>query len=490
MQQLSPNASDRLNEFYEYMENTTKTSLDDISGKLAERINRIKSVNFDEFRTNYRDVLDEIENRDKELSRNIRESISGLINTRDAVVQAEADKTPCSEEGIDVELVKLEGFREVIESEIEEFRKNSDPVGLEKLKTELMELKAKKQFAKNQKAITAYLESLRTLSLYENVAISLNPRSITDKGTDLVGRALTPQLITALSNELGLLGASYVPLNLEYFGSTGRNLHQMKIDGAASTTSIKLTEILSEGEQRVIAIAGFLAELSLQSNPGPIVFDDPVSSLDHKFSEKIAARLVQESTNRQVVVFTHDISFLLDLQGKSQSQREYCHCINVHREGEVTGVIRGDEPWHAMPVHRRLHFIDQEVTQITSLFVDDQQEYNKQAGILYGYLRETWEAAIEECLFNKAIRRFQAEIKTRSLREVSFGKSDYDRIEKGMTKCSKWMIGHDLTKKISDNRPVPYELQDDIKKLREFVNAIKTKRNVPNIQQIAIPEIG
>jgi len=47
-----------------------------------------------------------------------------------------------------------------------------------------------------------------------------------------------------------------------------------------------------------------------------------------------------------------------------------------------------------------------------------------------------------------------------------------------------------LTKKISDNRPVPYELQDDIKKLREFVNAIKTKRNVPNIQQIAIPEIG
>jgi len=111
--------------------------------------------------------------------------------------------------------------------------------------------------------------------------------------------------------------------------------------------------------------------------------------------------------------------------------------------------------------------------------------------VLYGYLRETWEAAIEECLFNKVIRRFQAEIKTLRLKEVAINKSDCDTVEVGMGKCSKWMIGHDLSRKISDNRPAPYEFQEDIKKLKDFVHTMKTRRKTVKVpQQTPIPEIG
>jgi wobble nucleotide-excising tRNase len=44
------------------------------------------------------------------------------------------------------------------------------------------------------------------------------------------------------------------------------------------------------------------------------VFDDPVSSLDYKWREGVARRLVQVSKTRQVTVFTHDVVFLLLLE--------------------------------------------------------------------------------------------------------------------------------------------------------------------------------
>jgi len=492
MQSLSEDANRRLNEFHEYMENCAKKSLDDTTKELAEAIDQVKNVDFEKFcKVDYKDVLDEIGTRNNEFNKNTDEAVSQFANIRNALIKAESDKTPCSEEGYNFDFSVMDKIPEVISSEIKNYEQHSNPLGLEKLKTELTELKAKKQFAENKGAITTYIKSLRKLALYEIAIKNLNTGSITYKGSNLIKDALTPQLMAALSNELYFLGASYLPLNLKHFGSVGRNLHQMKIDGAADTTGVKLTEILSEGEQKVIAIAGFLAELNLQDKPAPIVFDDPVSSLDHKFSEKIAVRLVQESAKRQVIIFTHDISFLLDLQKKSETQGQYCHCVNVHREGNVAGVTRGEEPWHAMPVKNRLNFIDQEIPKIANFYQTNQQEYNQRAGVLYDLLRQTWEAAIEEYLFNKVVRRFQAEIKTQSLREVTIVKSDYDTIDEGMTKCSKWFLGHDLSKKITDNRPAPYELQEDVKKLRDFVHAIKTRRKITEaMRQIPVPEIG
>lgn len=101
------------------------------------------------------------------------------------------------------------------------------------------------------------------------------------------------------------------------------------------------------------------------------------------------------------------------------------------------------------------------------------------------------QAAVEEYLFNKVVRRFQAEVKTQSLKEVTIKTSDYDAIEEGMTKCSKWLIGHDRSKNITDNRPAPCELREDVKKLRDFVTAIKTRRKTPEVKrQITAPEIG
>jgi len=66
-------------------------------------------------------------------------------------------------------------------------------------------------------------------------------------------------------------------------------------------------------KQNACSIADFLTEVQLDPNNCGIIFDDPVTSLDHERKDKIAQRLVMEAAQRQVVMFTHDIAFMSQL---------------------------------------------------------------------------------------------------------------------------------------------------------------------------------
>ena len=74
-----------------------------------------------------------------------------------------------------------------------------------------------------------------------------------------------------------------------------------------SISNNKLKDILSEWEQKSIALAEFITELKVCWNNNPIIFDDPMNSLDHERLDRVAKRLVALSKESQTVVFTHNI---------------------------------------------------------------------------------------------------------------------------------------------------------------------------------------
>ena len=85
-----------------------------------------------------------------------------------------------------------------------------------------------------------------------------------------------------------------------------------------------------------------------------VVFDDPVSSLDHKRRSYIVNRLVEEAKERQVVIFTHDISFFIELKNEIENNKMDCLQQVIRANNEETGFISQSIPWLGMKVNERI----------------------------------------------------------------------------------------------------------------------------------------
>ena len=122
-------------------------------------------------------------------------------------------------------------------------------------------------------------------------------------------------------------------LKVEFIGRQGKAQRRKVMSGKH-----KPSKVLSEGEQKVLAMADFLAEARLSGITAPVIFDDPVSSLDHRRINEVAKRVANLAEGIQVIVFTHDIFFattLLSLFEKSK-RCTYYQITDEDGKGKVT----------------------------------------------------------------------------------------------------------------------------------------------------------
>ncbi len=73
-------------------------------------------------------------------------------------------------------------------------------------------------------------------------------------------------------------------------GGKGKITFGLNLVGAHGSHG--LDYILSEGETRIAALAAFLADTTGSNQLAPFIFDDPISSLDQDFEERVVERLV------------------------------------------------------------------------------------------------------------------------------------------------------------------------------------------------------
>ena len=66
---------------------------------------------------------------------------------------------------------------------------------------------------------------------------------------------------------------------------------------------------------------------------------------DRKRLQYVVNRLVQLSEARQVIVFTHNIWFTMELLGKFDKDRESCSYYDVSEDGNARGIVsHGESP--------------------------------------------------------------------------------------------------------------------------------------------------
>lgn len=296
--------------------------------------------------------------------------------------------------------------------------------------------------------------------------------AISRKSTELSKTMATQEVADALNNELKLLNVHELKVMMKPESPSGKTRFKLVLEVQGNAAA---KDILSEGEQRAIAIASFLAEVNLGKGLGGIVFDDPVSSLDHKRRWHVAKRLAAEAKLRQVIVLTHDIYFLCILQQEAESMGLDLSPQCIRKTPSGFGVQTDRIPFDALTTSKRVKSLRQMQLAVNMAHTTGDEELAKQlTRDTYYNLRLAWERGIEEVLFQGTVTRFGEGISTKQLSYVEVDDTDYTVIEAGMTKSSKF--AHDPAMAAHLPTPHPDEILADIEALETWRKSIEKRK--------------
>jgi len=138
-------------------------------------------------------------------------------------------------------------------------------------------------------------------------------------------------------------------------------------------------------------------------------------------------------------------------------------------------------PWVALPVKKKIGYLKNGWQVADKLSREGHQDaYEKDAKYLYGLLREAWERALEEVLLVGVVERYRPSIQTQQVAQIAdITSEDCKTVEMAMTKCSKWLAGHDQAAAARAPVPGTAELKADIEALENWVAAIRKRRKKP-----------
>jgi len=353
--------------------------------------------------------------------------------------------------------------------------RTADKEKKQKLVEERDELTARLDLSKCLEAVLALLQRMNRKVGLEKCYEQLKTRPISNKSKQFVSQAVTAELKNALDQEFKALGVGHIQTTLKEKNIRGRMYHQLLLD---LPTARKTEEILSEGEQRAIALGAFLAELTLANHSCGIVFDDPVSSLDHWRRRDVARRLVAEAHIRQVIIFTHDTSFLGQLCDEIDDAGISSAMMFLEWRGNSPGYINEGLPWDHQGYKARINALEQAQRRLAKTWptYPGEKDKNKMRHE-YNGLRASLERVIQDVVFNGVIKRYRDWIKVDSLKNVvGFEQSEYEEIDKLHKRCCDVVSAHDPSSEKDVAVPTAVDLGNDIKTLKELVKTIKDRR--------------
>lgn len=390
-QPISLDASQRWNTFESFVKGTTKR--DELAAKseyqgALEHISASR-LSVSEIRGWDTVVRDELGNSD--LADQLRACVT-IANWRLRAVGR--GRIPSSvlpdipDEGIQATLEEIDlRIRQLSASENSETR--------QEMRKEFAELSQRIRLETLKSDVLAQIERYKLTASLKRFAKSAAKRSITDKSKDLSDQLVTASLRNRFAREVEKLEIGTMPIELKKEKDrSGKSWFKIALVGMPDQP---IGDVLSEGEHRCVALAAFLAELVTAKEYSGIVFDDPMSSLDHLYRGKVAKRLVEEAEHRQVIVFTHDLSFLFELKRVAEQVEREISFQSVERRQKKPGFIREDLPMKAKSAKSRSLAIRGELKELKGSF-DSMKAVRREflAKGIIAELRKTWEQAVAD----------------------------------------------------------------------------------------------
>ncbi|MBV7518931.1 AAA family ATPase [Ensifer sp. ENS12] len=328
-----------------------------------------------------------------------------------------------------------------------------------------------------QADVLAQITRLAAIEALEKASKDTTTNKITTQSDRIAQALVTNRLRGRFAIEVDKLGVAGLAIELQQAKTTaGVPFFQVRL---ISKPSEPVGRVLSEGEHRCVALAAFLAELSTIDAQSAIVFDDPVSSLDHLHRDRVAARLAEAGQTRQAIVFTHDMAFLLLLEEACRATKDreatFVTFRLISRGGEHSGFCHQDPPASVMPLDRVLDGMKAHLANVKIQYErGDQAKWLREVTSFQDQLRTTWERAVEEVV-GPVIRRLSRKVDTAGLIKLTvLTESDCTSMREAFGRCS--MLLHSQPLEINPRLPAPSVIQTEIEALEKWIVDIRARQ--------------
>lgn len=303
---------------------------------------------------------------------------------------------------------------------------------------------------------------------------------ITAKSTEVAQALVTDALRAQFALEVASFGIAALAVELRQ-QTSAQGIPRFRVT-LVRQPKAAVGEVLSEGEHRCVALAAFMAELTTAGNQSGIVFDDPVSSLDHMHRQAVAKRLIDEASRRQVVVLTHDLAFLFELERAAQEvhPRPQVSMGSIARGADKAGFCRNEPPFKARRTIDITGTLTRQLANERRHFDQaDEDSWRATVKSITGVLRDTWETAVEEAV-GHVIRRLSQKVDTKGLIKLTvITSADCEVMRDSYGRCSELL--HSAAPGLNRPLPRPEALSAEIDALTRWATNLRQRQEAAKL---------
>lgn len=462
-QPLTENAENLITNYWAFIKSVAEENAKNALEEVNKEKQVLEKLNFDLFPDNNTLTVWLAEKYPNELNA-IKKKLPEQKTLAENIISDIQNKVANTRAEINISVAEYAVIDNAIDASIKGFQDDEQSKELKKLLETKIYLEHKEKFNSHFSKFETYVNSQVWINKANNADFA--KRKTTDTEKALSNKYFNQQYIDTFNQECIKLNGKF-DIEINHTGSAGKSHRQLKLKGK------KPNAVLSEGEQKIIALADFIAEMQLSEVNKGIIFDDPVTSLDEKRKSEIAKRLADESNTKQVIIFTHDLVFVSSLI-------EHCKDLNIQHDCHWIENSDGNLPGKIWLRNTPSYEKDYKTSGKAQKYYEEANKLppeSKEDKIKHGFaaLRTSYEAQVVFGLFNGVVQRFNERVSVDSLRNVSFTDEIRDELLDSFSQCCRYMEGHSHSDKYAYKKPALDNLKEEIDRFNSIKNKISKK---------------
>lgn len=454
-----------ISSYWAYLKSVAEQEAKTANEKLIKFNKDYEKLDFNQFPENDTLTVWLKEKYENDLTK-IEEELKKQEELKQALVTNISSKEDLALVEMQLNLSTLETISNTIDTDIKAFEEDEQTKKLSELLEQKTYLAHKEKLEARYNDIQASHKNL----IWVNKANKFSKQGFKTQSTTTEKRLskeyFNADYISAFNDECEKLNGKF-GIEIDAKSSDAQSNRQLFLKGKDPST------ILSEGEQKVIALADFIAEINITNINKGIILDDPVTSLDEERKSMIAERLVSISENKQVIIFTHDLVFVSSLINNATDLNIENVCHWIESTEEEKGIVYLENT----PSYDRKYRNDKPAQDFYKLAKDagpEEREKHIRSG--FAALRTCYETFVIYDVFKNIVQRFNDRVSVMSLSSVCFDDDIVKRIIANFEKCCTYMEGHTHSDKYSANKPDAKTLFTEIEAYNELKKKYKQVR--------------